>query len=172
LLKEHTVDALAEALEAGWAAASRDDPEPTVSYFRDLLRRYPDEPRALLGYAGALDFAGREPEAAPVYQQALEAGLDGDDLRRCLIQYGSTLRNIGQVDQAVAMLRQAARQFPGQDSVQAFLALALATAGRPGEAVALLLNLALDRIDSDDLRDYQVPLRYYATELADQPGVN
>jgi hypothetical protein len=47
------------------------------------------------------DFAGREAEAAPVYEQAFSAGLDGDDLRRGLIQYGSTLRNLGRFDEAL-----------------------------------------------------------------------
>jgi hypothetical protein len=80
---------LSEAIEQGWAGARRDDPERTVGYFRDLLRQHPADARALFEYAGALDFADREAEAAPVYEQAFSAGLDGDDLRRGLIQYGA-----------------------------------------------------------------------------------
>lgn len=38
-------------------------------------------------------------EAAPVYQQALAAGLPGDDLRQALTQYGNILRNIGRQDE-------------------------------------------------------------------------
>ncbi len=115
---------LADAISDGWAAADRDDPGPTVSYFRGLLDQHPAEPRALFGYASALDFAGREAEAAPVYEQAFAAGLDGDERREGLIQYGSTLRNIGRFDDAVSALRQADEQFPGHDSVAVFLALA------------------------------------------------
>ena len=36
-----------------------------------------------------------------MYEQAFSAGLDGDDLRRGLIQYGSTLRNLGRFDEAL-----------------------------------------------------------------------
>jgi tetratricopeptide (TPR) repeat protein len=93
-----------EVIAAGWAAASAEDPEPTVRYFAGLLREHPDNASALLEYAGALDFAGRESEAAPVYQQALAAGLAGDELRQALTQYGSTLRNIGRHEEAVARL--------------------------------------------------------------------
>jgi tetratricopeptide (TPR) repeat protein len=159
------VPTLSEAIEAGWVAARREDPEPTVGYFRDLLREHPGDAHALLAYAGALDFADREAEAAPVYEQAFSAGLDGDDLRRGLIQYGSTLRNLGRHGEAVAALRRADEQFPGQASVAAFLALALTSAGHGHEAVARLILLALDRIADGDLEHYQRALRQYAAEL-------
>jgi hypothetical protein len=58
---------LADAIGRGWAAADADAPEPTVRYFRDLLARHPGDARALFEYAAALDFAGREAEAAPAH---------------------------------------------------------------------------------------------------------
>jgi tetratricopeptide (TPR) repeat protein len=160
------MSALSDAIERGWAEARREDPEPTVGYFRDLVRQYPGDASALFACAGALDFAGREAEAAPVYEQAFSAGLDGDDLRRGLIQYGSTLRNLGRFDEAVSALRRADEQFPGHDSVAAFLALALTSAGRCEEAVARLIVLALDRIGGEDLEYYGWALRNYAAELS------
>jgi tetratricopeptide (TPR) repeat protein len=156
---------LDDAIGQGWAAASREHPEPTIRYFADLLERHPGDARALLEYAGALDFAGQEAEAAPVYEQAFSAGLGGDELRQALIQYGSTLRNLSRFDEAVAALRRADEQFPGHDSVAAFLALALTSAGRGNEAVARLIVLALDRIGGDDLKRYERALRNYAAEL-------
>lgn len=53
-----------------------------VTYFRDLLAHHPRDRHALLAYASALDFAGREADAAPAYEQAFAAGLDGDDMRQ------------------------------------------------------------------------------------------
>ena len=156
---------ISEAIQQGWAAADDEAPGPAVAYFRELLARFPEDPRALLAYAGALDFAGLEAEAVPAYEQALAAGLDGADLRRAMVQYGSTLRNLDRDDDALAVLLQADGQFPGDASVQAFLALALSSAGRDREAVQLLLNLALDRIDADDLPRYQRALRDYAADL-------
>ncbi len=160
------MSALSDAIEQGWAAARREDAGATVGYFRDLLRQHPGDARALFEYAGALDYAGREAEAAPVYEQAFSAGLDGDDLRRGLIQYGSTLRNLGRFDEAVSALRRADERFPGHDSVAAFLALALASAGQCHEAVARLIVLALDRIGGEDLEQYEWALRNYAAELS------
>jgi tetratricopeptide (TPR) repeat protein len=156
---------LTDAIQRGWAAADPDVPEPAVGYFRDLLARHPRDQHALLAYASALDFAGREADAAPAYEQAFAAGLNGDDLRQGLVQYGSTLRNLGRFDDAVTALRQADDQFPGHASVEAFLALALSSAGRCQEAVQILITLALDRIDSDELQQYRRALRTYAADL-------
>jgi tetratricopeptide (TPR) repeat protein len=156
---------LDDAITKGWVEARRDNPEPTVTYFRDLLARHPNTRAALFAYAGALDFAGHEADAAPAYEQAFAAGLDGDDLRQGLLQYGSTLRNLKRFDEAVAALEKADELFPGHDSVKVFLALALTSAGRCREAVAGLITLALDRTDSDELQRYEWALRNYAADL-------
>jgi tetratricopeptide (TPR) repeat protein len=156
---------LTEAIQRGWATADADAPEPAVSYFRDLLAQHPRDRHALFAYASALDFADREADAVPAYEQAFAAGLDRDDLRQGLVQYGSTLRNLGRFDDAVTALRQADNQFPGHASVNVFLALALSSAGRCPEAVRILITLAVDRIDSDELQQYQRALRSYAADL-------
>jgi len=106
-----------------------------------------------------------EAEAAPVYEQAFAAGLERDELRRGLVQYGSTLRNLGRHHEAIKALQRADEQFPDDETVIIFLALALASSGRSAEAVDRLINLVLDHVDSDDLRNYEVPLRHYADEL-------
>jgi tetratricopeptide (TPR) repeat protein len=156
---------LTDAIQRGWAAADPDAPEPTISYFHDLFAGHPSDRHALFAYAGALDFAGREAEAVPVYEQAFAAGLDGDELRQGLVQYGSTLRNLERFGEAVQVLQQADDQFPGQASVKVFLALALTSAGRCHDAVQILVTLALDNVDRDELQHYQRALRYYAAAL-------
>jgi hypothetical protein len=66
----------------------------------------------------------------------------------------------------VPALRRADEQFPRHDSVAAFLALTLTSAGRCHEAVARLINLALDRVGGEDLEPCQWALRQYAAELS------
>jgi tetratricopeptide (TPR) repeat protein len=138
------VNELGEAIRTGWAAALPEEPELTVAYFRSLVADHPTHPSALFAYASALDFAGEDERAITEYERAFESGLAGDELRQGLVQYGSTLRNIGRADDAVAVLREADERFPGHDSVRAFLALALVSADRGAEAVSLLLGLLFD----------------------------
>jgi tetratricopeptide (TPR) repeat protein len=108
---------------------------------------------------GEHDSAGRADEAIPLYEQALAAGLAGEQRARCLLQLGSSLRNVGRVDDAVALLRGARREYPEFRPLRAFLALALHSAGRDREALAELIEAIADE------GDYERSLRAYAADL-------
>lgn len=159
------IDQFERAVEAGWSTAVRGDERPTVEHFAALLERYPDDPRALFEAACAYDWGGRPDDAAPLYERAFAAGLTGDRLRRAMLQYGSTLRNLDRAAEAVAVLERARVRYPDSDAVRAFLALALRDADRADDAIADLLDLALDRIESADFTRYQWALRHYAAAL-------
>ena len=156
---------LETAIAEGLARKDRADMGPTIAYFEELLGRYPGNPYVLYEVGGAYDTAGREEEAVTYYEQAFAAGLEGDAVRRCLIQYGSTLRNLDRFEESVAVLERARREFPGSDSVRLFLALSLHAAGRGDRAVGELLELAAERIDSADVRRYEAALRGNAEYL-------
>jgi len=164
---DHLTDDLRDAIAAGYAARDRSDMAPTIAYFERLLAAHPDHPVLVLEVAGAYDTAGREAEAAVRYERALALGLDGDDLRRCLCQYGSTLRWLGRLDESVAVLEGARARFPQSDSVRVFLALTLAEAGRTDAAVAQLLAVITAHPEVTDLGRYAVGLGGLARWLED-----
>ena len=141
---------------------------PTISYFEGLLARHPEHARVLYEVGGAYDTAGDESAARGFYERAMAAGLDGDALRRCLLQYGSTLRNLGLFDESLTALETARGMFPDSDSVRLFHALSLHAAGRSDGAVAELLEIAADRITSPDVDRYKAALRGNAEFLADE----
>ena len=163
----HLTDDLRDAIAAGYAARDRSDMAPTIAYFERLLAEHPDHPVLVLEVAGAYDTAGREDEAAVQYERAMVLGLEGDDLRRCLCQYGSTLRWLGRLDESVAVLEGARARFPQSDSVRVFLALTLAEAGRTEAAVAQLLTVITDHPEATDLGRYAVGLGGLARWLGD-----
>ncbi|WP_235522429.1 tetratricopeptide repeat protein [Cellulomonas sp. Root137] len=156
---------LKDAIATGYARRDRDDMAPTIAYFEGLLAEHPEHPVLVLEVAGAYDTAGREADAAVRYERALDLGLDGDDLRRCLCQYGSTLRWLGRLEESVAVLERARAQFPQSDAVRVFLALSLAEAGSTDAAVAQLLAVITDHADVTDLGRYAVGLRGLGTWL-------
>ena len=108
---------------------------------------------------GEHDSAGREEQAIPLYEQALAAGVTGELRGRCLLQLGSSLRNVGRVEESVALLQDARREFPDFRPLRAFLALALHSAGRDPEALRELLEAIADE------GEYERSLRAYAAEL-------
>jgi tetratricopeptide (TPR) repeat protein len=129
------------AVAAIYADRDRDDMAPTIAAFTALQAAHPEEAQLVYEVAGGYDTAGDEARAAPLYEQALAMGLDGDALRRCLVQYGSTLRNLERYEESLAVLDRADREFPDSASVAMTRALTLLESGRSDAAVGTLLLL-------------------------------
>jgi hypothetical protein len=94
--------------------------------------------REELEQAFAYDREGFEAEAIPHYEQAIAAGLPDDMLAKAMLGLGSSLRNVDRNDESVRVLEDAVRRFPEHQALPVFLAFSLWTAGRRGEALALL----------------------------------
>jgi len=100
------------------------------------------DPVGLFELGAAFDSTGSPQEALALYTSALQAGLSGLRRRRANIQMASSLRNLGDAQQAAAILLEELQQ-PSDEldqAVAAFLALALADLGREREALALSLG--------------------------------
>jgi tetratricopeptide (TPR) repeat protein len=102
----------------------------------------PGSPIAAFERASAFDSTGHSDLAVPLYRRALELGLDGERRRRATVQLASSLRNLGEPAESERLLREerAAGSDELDDAVSAFLALALADAGREREAVSVALS--------------------------------
>ncbi len=160
-LESHDWDARVDAV---WASASDREEREVIAEVEALIaERAGDEPKVLFERAGVLDFAGREAEAAPLYEAALAAGLDDDRRSRAVIQLASTLRNLGRHDEAIELLE---GEYPPDSTherasiAHAFRALALVSADRPVEGAALALETLAGL-----LPEYGRAVRYYAGEL-------
>jgi tetratricopeptide (TPR) repeat protein len=148
-----------------FAARDRANMRPTIDALLAVLAEHPDDPHVLYEVGGAYDTAGEEETAAGYYERALAAGLDGDTLRRCLLQYGSTLRNLDRFDESLAVLDRALALHPDSESVRVWHALSLHAAGRSDAAVAELMEVAADNIRTPDLLRYEAALRGNAAYL-------
>ena len=115
---------------------------------------------------GEHDSAGRAAEAIPHYEHALELGLPDELVPRCLLQLGSSLRNVGRLDDALALFDDAVARFPDDAALRLFRAFALADAGRDRDALVDVLDLARTRIDAPELRRYARSLESYTRDLA------
>jgi len=126
-----------------WAASGELDEEELLTAIEELASELADDsPVAAFERGSSLDSTGHSDLAVPHYRRALDLGLDGIRRRRAVIQMASSLRNLGEVGESVALLR-AERDRPSDeldDAVAAFLALALVDAGREREAAALALE--------------------------------
>jgi tetratricopeptide (TPR) repeat protein len=148
-----------------WYDTSFDESQPakSVAGMRDLLAHYPHA-GALIPFelAGVHDSLGLENEAVPLYRQALADGLDEAHAARARIQFASTLRNLGRLEEAIALLSE-----PGgvdaEAARRAFLALALHSAGRHDEALRQALEALIPTLPR-----YRKSLTGYAVALTDK----
>ncbi|WP_062464864.1 tetratricopeptide repeat protein [Demequina soli] len=154
---EHDVEAL-------WADETIDG-EARIVAMRDLADRAPHPALGAFELGGAYDSGGHEAEAHERYAAATAAGLDSVDPDRAaqmVVQHASTLRNLGRIDDAIAMLEAAPAHPATGAAPRVFLALALHSAGRHDEA----LRVAIEAIEPS-LPRYHRSVRAYAAVLTD-----
>jgi cyanophycin synthetase len=137
--------------------------QEAIDHFLLLAAQHPENQYIVLHLAGAYDSAGREEEAVAPYRAALAAGLNESEDLRARIQLASTLRNVGEFEEAVRILTQVCAENPEHRAARAFLALALTSAGHGDRAVSELLDLMLT--NPGPLEAYQRSLRWYADDL-------
>jgi tetratricopeptide (TPR) repeat protein len=151
-----------------WSAFDNCEPEAFVEHMRRLVAELPASSAVgQFELACAQDSTGHPDLAVPLYRAALQMGLAGLRRRRAHIQLASSLRNLGQPEEAAALLTAeigtASDELDG--AVRAFLALALADLGREREALVHSLTAL-----SAYLPRYNQSLARYADELTATGG--
>lgn len=147
-----------------WADESVDD-QTRVARMRELAAQAPHQALGAFELGGSLDSAGHEAEADVHYTAATAAGLaEVDPVRaaQLVVQHASTLRNLGRVDEAITMLRDAPEHPATGAAPRVFLALALHSAGRHDEA----LRVAIEAVEPT-LPRYNRSVRAYAAALTE-----
>jgi tetratricopeptide (TPR) repeat protein len=128
----------------------------------------PDDVEARIAAAYALDRAGREEEAIHHYDAAWALGVPDERRRRFLVGYGSTLRNVGRLEESLALLGEASTADPGYAPYKVFLALALHSSGESCAAMATLFEAILDMAGGASLDGYERAIAFYQRELLDR----
>ena len=125
-----------------WADTDIDD-EQRITRMEALARTAPHPALGSFELGGAHDSGGQEAAADLSYAAATAAGLDDVDLARAaqlVVQHASTLRNLGRLDEAIVMLRNAHEHPATGAAPRVFLALALHSAGRADEALRVAIE--------------------------------
>lgn len=157
--------------EDQWEASVRDlwdrldsfDRETGVAAMREVAQACPaTDGRAAFELAGMFDSMGFEAQASEEYERALKRGLDDARHAQLAVQYGSTLRNLGRLDEAIAVLSAAPVHESTGSAPRVVLALALHSAGRKDEALRVAIEAHVPALPR-----YQRSMRNYAVALTE-----
>lgn len=144
-----------------WERFESSDRVEWVAEMRDLAVACPStDGRAAFELAGMNDSMGFESEACAEYERALRLGLEEARHAQLAVQYGSTLRNLDRLDDAITVLQAAPTHESTGSASRIMLALALHSAGRKDEALRVAIE---SQIASLPL--YQSSMRHYAAAL-------
>ena len=151
-----------EAITELWAD---EDATRRIETAAALHQAYPGDARIAYEYAGTFDSAGQEQHAIELYRSALAAGLREPFRHRALIQLASSLRNVGEYDEALRLLDELTAERPESVGIAGFRALVLHSAGRSGEALGSLLAAVAHGSTDEDVLRYRRSLTAYGEEL-------
>lgn len=111
------------------------------------------------------DTAGREEEALAHYRRAFELGVPDEELAGASLGFGSTLRNVGSVDESIRVLSAAVERFPEHRALRVFLAYSLWSAGRQADALRALVAVLYVGEPAPELERYRRSITGYANDL-------
>ncbi len=146
------------------SATALEAPE-RLAAVRALAKRHPGDARLSYELASAHDVNGLEAEAIPLYREALDAGLLEPHRTNARVGLASSLRVLGQPEEALTVLDELLEERPGSTAGAAFRALVLHSLGRHDEAVAQAVEELSRHLGGSDAEGYEPALRHYAEEL-------
>ncbi|MGO2053316.1 MAG: tetratricopeptide repeat protein [Glutamicibacter sp.] len=150
-----------ERIELFWNTAGAKNPDALRNELAQLLAQKPaNDAEALFERASLHDYLGEEALAVGPYRAAIAGRLSEQKLNEARIQLASTLRNLGEFQESLELLRMVGPDSSLHRDAQAFLALALHDAGEGTAA----LQVALQAL-APNLELYARPVHDYAAEL-------
>jgi tetratricopeptide (TPR) repeat protein len=154
-----------EELDAIVGARAHGQLEEILPRLQKLDERHPNVAEINYQLAWTCEVLDRAKDALPYYEKAIALGLPPNELSGALLGFGSTLRNLGQLERSAEVLRSGKTQFPDNPEFDVFLALTLYQQGKQAEALQLVLNTLCDTTDDPGLTAYQRAIRHAASKL-------
>jgi tetratricopeptide (TPR) repeat protein len=131
-----------------------------------LCAEFPDDAEVAYQTAWVHDVLGLETEALPFYEHALaRKGLSPQDRRGARLGYASTLRSLGRYQEAVGAFRRGLEEFPDDNALRTFLAMALYNTGEHHEAMRILLETLTATSSDPEIQAYRAAIEHYAKDL-------
>lgn len=127
-----------------------------------------DDPKsAEINYqcAWSFDVLGKEAEAVPYYEKALQLGLNDEDALGAIIGLGSTYRTLGSYKKSKTVFESGLARFPENNALKTFYSMTLYNIGEHVKAMEILLTCLVQTSNDPDITSYKRAISFYADKL-------
>lgn len=115
--------------------------------------------------AWSFDVLGKEAEAVPYYEKALQLGLNNEDTLGAIIGLGSTYRTLGSYKESKAVFESGLARFPENNALKTFYAMTLYNVEEHAKAMEILLTCLFQTSVDPDITSYKRAIGFYADKL-------
>lgn len=133
-----------------------------------LMAMAKDDPKsAEINYqcAWSFDILGKEADAVPYYEKALQLGLNDEDALGATIGLGSTYRTLGRYKKSKAVFESGLARFPENNALKAFYAMTLYNVEEHVKAMEILLTCLVKTSNDPDITSFRRAIGFYADKL-------
>lgn len=149
------------------AARARGSFEDAMNILRRELELRPEDPEVHYQMAWTHDALGKERDAVPCYEKAIQCGLQGEELKGAYLGLGSTYRCLGDYEKSAGTFRKALQAFPSDRALETFSSLTLHNQGQHEKAMEILLRQLVETSNDPEIQSYRKALTFYSTRLGE-----
>jgi tetratricopeptide (TPR) repeat protein len=130
-----------------------------------LIKQFPEDPFVHYQCAWSFDLLGRETEAIPFYESAIQLGLSGDDLEGALLGLGSSYRALGEYEKSKQIFQKGMDLFPNNRALKVFYSMVLYNTNEHDTAMEILLTCLIDTTNDEQILHYKKAIQFYSDKL-------
>lgn len=130
-----------------------------------VVEQFPSDPYVNYQCAWSFDVLGKEAEAIPFYEKAIELGLSGNDLEGAILGLGSSYRALGDYEKSKVVFQNGIQQFPNNRALQVFYSMVLYNLKEHDRAMEILLTSLIDTTSDEQILHYKKAIQFYSDKL-------
>jgi tetratricopeptide (TPR) repeat protein len=130
-----------------------------------VVQEFPTDPYVNYQCAWSFDLLGKETEAIPFYEKAIDLGLSGKDLEGAILGLGSSYRIIGEYAKSKNVFQKGLDLFPNNQALKVFYSMTLYNLKEHDTAMEILLTSLIETTSDEDILHYKRAIQFYSDKL-------
>jgi tetratricopeptide (TPR) repeat protein len=139
--------------------------EESNEILKTLVSNNPHDAEINYQCAWSFDVLGKEADAVPYYEKAIQIGLNDENALGAFIGLGSTYRTLGEYQKSKNTFETGLARFPDNNALKTFYAMTLYNVDEHAMAMEILLNCLVKTTTDEDIASYKKAIHFYSDKL-------